>query len=88
MSAVFSAMSAVFIANALSRWISQPIGIIVGSYTMTLMIYGLVACNLPTQLTTTVNGGFLFVILIFTQIKDARDQEKIRRAAVAANMAA
>jgi len=88
MSAVFSAMSAVFIANALSRYISQPIGIIVGSYTMTLMIYGLVACNLPTQLTTTVNGGFLFVILIFTQIKDARDQEKIRRAAVAANMAA
>lgn len=87
MSAVFSAMSGVFIANALAKYLPQPIGIIVGNYTMSLIIYGLVACNLPTQLTTTVNGGFLLVILLFMEVKDRIDAEKIRKAAVQRNLA-
>ena len=80
-------MSGVFIANALAKYLPQPIGIIVGNYTMSLIIYGLVACNLPTQLTTTVNGGFLLVILLFMEGKDRIDAEKIRRAAVQKNLA-
>lgn len=86
MSAVFSAMSGVFIANALGKYLSQPIGIIVGNYTMSLIIYGLVACNLPTQLTTTVNGGFLMIILLFMEIKDKFDSEKQRKEAVRRNL--
>lgn len=86
MSAVFSAMSGVFIANALGKYLSQPIGIIVGNYTMSLIIYGLVACNLPTQLTTTVNGGFLMIILLFMEIKDKLDSEKQRKEAVRQNL--
>ena len=84
MSGIFSAMTGVFIANALSKYISQPIGIIVGSYTMSLIVYGLVACNLPTQLTTTVNGGFLLLLLLVMEVKNARDAEKMRRMAVSA----
>lgn len=84
MSGIFSAMTGVFIANALAKYISQPIGIIVGSYTMSLIVYGLVACNLPTQLTTTVNGGFLLLLLLVMEIKNARDTEKMRRLAVSA----
>ncbi len=82
MGAVFSAMSGVFVANALSRFISLPIGIIVGNYTMSLIVYGLIACNLPSQLTTTVNGGFLLGLLLIIEIKNAREEEKNRRAAL------
>ena len=83
MSAVFSAMSGVFIANAMSSYISQPIGIIVGNYTMSLIVYGLIACNLPSQLTTTVNGGFLLILLLVIEVKKAHEAERVRRAAVA-----
>jgi ribose transport system permease protein len=83
---VFVAISGVFIALALSKHVSMPIGIIIGNYTMNLIIYGLIALNLPSQLTTTVNGGFLLLLLIVMELKSKNDAEKERKASVAKNI--
>jgi ribose/xylose/arabinose/galactoside ABC-type transport system permease subunit len=85
-SLVFVAISGVFIALALSKHISMPIGILIGNYTMNMIIYGLIALNLPSQLTTTVNGGFLLLLLIVMELKSKRDAEKERKASVAKNV--
>ena len=87
LSLVFVAVSGVFIALALSKQISMPIGILIGNYTMNMIIYGLIALNLPSQLTTTVNGGFLLLILIIMDLKNKRDAEKERKSSAVKNIA-
>lgn len=78
---VFSAMSGVFVAMALSKYISIPIGIFVGIYSMNIITVGLIACNMNSQLKTTVNGFFLLVLMLFIDIKQKLEAEKMRRTA-------
>jgi ribose transport system permease protein len=87
LSNVFSAMSGVFVAIALSRYITMPIGIMVGVYSMNIITVGLIACNMNSQLKTTVNGGFLLVLMLLIDFKNKRDSEKMRRRAVESRMA-
>ena len=85
---VFSAMSGVFIAMALSKYISMPIGIFVGVYSMNIITVGLLACNMNSQLKTTVNGAFLILIMLFIEFQSRYEREKDHRAAAASRKTA
>ena len=83
LSNVFGAMSGVFVAMALTRYVPMVVGILVGCYSMNIIIFGMMASNFNAQIRSTVNGSLLLLLLAFTTIKGKMDAEKMRRAAAA-----
>ena len=81
MSTVFGAMTGVFIAMILTKYIDMTIGIVVGVVSMNIITIGLIALNLPSSMKDSVNGGFLLLLMVINDIIQKREADKLYRAA-------
>lgn len=81
MSTVFGAMTGVFIAMILVKYINMTVGIVVGVVSMNIITIGLIALNMPSSMKDTVNGGFLLLLMIINDIIQKREADKLYREA-------
>ncbi len=81
LSVVFSAMTGVFIGLILVRYINMTIGTVVGVITMNIITIGLIALDMPSSMKDTVNGGFLLLLMIISELMEKRRDEKLYRLA-------
>ena len=88
MSVVFQAMTGVFIAMILTKYINMTVGIIVGVVSMNIITIGLIAIDMPSSMKDTVNGGFLLLLMIINFIINKREKDKLYRQASASRVAA
>lgn len=85
MSVNFEAMMGMFIGVSLMRYVSLPIGIVLGSFTMKMLSTGLMALGLSATLRDVFTGVFLLVFLTISinQNKLFEYREQRRRAKLA-----
>jgi ribose transport system permease protein len=83
MNIMFSALVGVILAMFLTRYCNLAVGVIVGTFTITMLTNGLVAAGLSQYMKDILSGIFLLILLIFSanqgEIKQWQiDRERVR----------
>ena len=80
MTLVFNAMMGMFIGMSLQKYVSLPVGIIIGTLTMQMLGTGLLSFGLDSNLQNVFMGAFLLIFMMITinqnRIFEARDAKK------------
>ena len=87
MTTAFSALTCVFIAMFIEKYVNKAVGIYIGAVTMSIISIGLVSIGFDSELNSTVTSAFLLILMTYTIITDGRKADKLRREVAAARVA-
>lgn len=82
----FSALTCVFIAMFINKYVNMTVGIYIGAVTMSIISIGLVSIGFDSELNSTVTSAFLLVLMTYTIITDTRKADRLRREIAAARV--
>lgn len=66
MTLCFDAMMPIFIGMSLQRYVSLPVAIVIGAFTMKMLGTGVLAVGIPSYMQTVITGIFLLLFLSVT----------------------